>query len=94
MYFVPVTVDFVEEVIRREKPDGIILSMGGQTALNCGKCWHFVCVPLVKDKLPFIGLLPFSSNEPFKYLNTTIYFIDLQVLHFIAKESLKNMVLR
>lgn len=36
VYFVPVTTDFVEEVIRREKPDGIILSMGGQTGLNCG----------------------------------------------------------
>ena len=37
VYFVPVTADFVEEVIKREKPDGIILSMGGQTGLNCGK---------------------------------------------------------
>lgn len=36
VYFVPVTTDFVEDVIRREKPDGILLSMGGQTALNCG----------------------------------------------------------
>ena len=36
VYFVPVTPDFVEDVIRREKPDGILLSMGGQTALNCG----------------------------------------------------------
>ena len=36
MYFVPVTAEFVEDVIKREKPDGVILSMGGQTALNCG----------------------------------------------------------
>ncbi len=43
VYFVPVTTEFVEDVIRREKPDGIILSMGGQTALNCGKSFgnHF-----------------------------------------------------
>jgi carbamoyl-phosphate synthase large subunit len=36
IYFLPVTPDFVEKVIAREKPDGILLSFGGQTALNCG----------------------------------------------------------
>jgi len=35
VYFLPVTPDFVEQVIQKEKPDGIIISMGGQTALNC-----------------------------------------------------------
>jgi len=34
-YFLPVTPDFVEEVIKKEKPDSIVISMGGQTALNC-----------------------------------------------------------
>ncbi|UCF63596.1 MAG: carbamoyl-phosphate synthase (glutamine-hydrolyzing) large subunit [bacterium] len=36
VYFLPVTPDFVEKVIQKEKPDGILLSFGGQTALNCG----------------------------------------------------------
>lgn len=36
VYFMPVTPEFVEEIIKKEKPDGIILSMGGQTGLNCG----------------------------------------------------------
>lgn len=36
IYFLPVTPNFVERVIEREKPDGILLSFGGQTALNCG----------------------------------------------------------
>ncbi|MBD3257347.1 carbamoyl-phosphate synthase (glutamine-hydrolyzing) large subunit [candidate division GN15 bacterium] len=35
-YFVPVTPEFVEKVIVQEKPDGILLGFGGQTALNCG----------------------------------------------------------
>jgi carbamoyl-phosphate synthase large subunit len=35
-YFLPVTPEFVERVIEKEKPDGILLSFGGQTALNCG----------------------------------------------------------
>jgi carbamoyl-phosphate synthase large subunit len=36
IYFLPVTPYFVEEVIKKEKPDGLLLSFGGQTALNCG----------------------------------------------------------
>jgi len=36
IYFLPVTADFVERVIEKEKPDGIMLAFGGQTALNCG----------------------------------------------------------
>ncbi|KAF6719479.1 Carbamoyl-phosphate synthase [ammonia], mitochondrial [Oryzias melastigma] len=36
VYFLPVTPEFVTEVIKAERPDGILLSMGGQTALNCG----------------------------------------------------------
>lgn len=34
------TPEFVEHVIRREKPDGIVVSMGGQTALNCAVQLH------------------------------------------------------
>ena len=36
VYFQPVKPDFVERVIEKERPDGILLSFGGQTALNCG----------------------------------------------------------
>lgn len=36
IYFLPVTPYFVEEVIKKEKPQGILLAFGGQTALNCG----------------------------------------------------------
>lgn len=36
VYFLPVTPYFVEQVIKKERPDGILLSFGGQTALNCG----------------------------------------------------------
>lgn len=44
VYFLPVTPDFVERVIEKERPDGIFLSFGGQTALNCG-------VALYKNKV-------------------------------------------
>jgi carbamoyl-phosphate synthase large subunit len=36
VYFVPITPEFIEQVIVKERPDGILLSFGGQTALNCG----------------------------------------------------------
>ena len=36
VYFLPVTPFFVEEIIKKEQPDGILLAFGGQTALNCG----------------------------------------------------------
>ena len=42
IYFLPVTPYFVEKVIQKEKPEGIMLAFGGQTALNCG-------VPLYKE---------------------------------------------
>ncbi|MEL5892882.1 carbamoyl-phosphate synthase (glutamine-hydrolyzing) large subunit [Bacteroides sp. GD17] len=44
IYFLPVTPYFVEKVIEKERPDGIMLAFGGQTALNCG-------VALYKDKI-------------------------------------------
>lgn len=40
VYFLPVTPYFVEQIIARERPDGILLSFGGQTALNCGVELH------------------------------------------------------
>lgn len=44
VYFLPVTPEFVTDVIKAERPDGILLSMGGQTALNCGEMIEVVGV--------------------------------------------------
>ena len=40
IYFLPVTPYFVKRVIEKERPDGILLSFGGQTAHNCGVSLH------------------------------------------------------
>ena len=40
VYFLPVTTHFVTEIIKKERPDGILLAFGGQTALNCGTELH------------------------------------------------------
>ncbi|XP_054910376.1 CAD protein isoform X2 [Poeciliopsis prolifica] len=36
VYFLPITPDYVTQVIKNERPDGVLLTFGGQTALNCG----------------------------------------------------------
>ena len=40
IYYLPVTPEFVEKVIEKERPDAILLAFGGQTALNCGVALH------------------------------------------------------
>ncbi len=40
VYFLPITAEFVEKVIEKEKPDAVLLGFGGQTALNCGVELH------------------------------------------------------
>ncbi len=36
VYFLPLTPEYIEQVIESERPDGVLLTFGGQTALNCG----------------------------------------------------------
>ncbi|MFH0837822.1 MAG: carbamoyl-phosphate synthase (glutamine-hydrolyzing) large subunit [Patescibacteria group bacterium] len=54
IYFLPVTPYFVEQVIKKEKPDAIALSFGGQTALNCGVTLYESGV-IKKYKLEVLG---------------------------------------
>ncbi len=54
LYLLPVRPDFVERVIEIEKPDGILLSFGGQTALNCGLELHDTGV-LAKHNVRVLG---------------------------------------
>ncbi|KKR34049.1 MAG: Carbamoyl-phosphate synthase, large subunit [Candidatus Gottesmanbacteria bacterium GW2011_GWC2_39_8] len=61
IYFLPVTPYFIEKVIRKEKPDGILLGFGGQTALNAGLTLHKQGV-FAKYKVEVLGS-PVSSIE-------------------------------
>jgi len=54
VYFLPVTVDFVDKIIAKEKPDGILLAFGGQTALNTGLELHHKGI-LKKHKVDILG---------------------------------------
>ena len=49
IYFLPVTPYFVERVIQKEKPEGILLAFGGQTALNCGVQLYQSCLLYTSD---------------------------------------------
>lgn len=68
VYFLPVTPQFVTEVIKAERPDGILLSMGGQTALNCGETWNCLhqCIGLLI--LWFRSQVVRSSSQVVKFL--------------------------
>lgn len=61
VYFLPVNPYFVEKVIEKEKPDGIMLSFGGQTALNCGLALNEKGI-LKKNKIDVLGS-PIKSIE-------------------------------
>jgi len=54
VYFLPINPYFVEKIIEKEKPDGIFLSFGGQTALNCGIELHKSGI-LKKHKVQILG---------------------------------------
>lgn len=61
VYFLPITPEFVEKVIAKEKPEGLLLSFGGQTALNCGVALNNSGV-LKKYKVEVLGT-PIESIE-------------------------------
>jgi len=61
VYFLPVNDFFVEKIIKKEKPDGIVLSFGGQTALNCGLILHRKGI-LKKENVEILGT-PISGIE-------------------------------
>jgi len=54
VYFLPVTTEYVEKIIKKEKPDGILLSFGGQTALNTGLALCHTGI-LKKYKIEILG---------------------------------------
>lgn len=76
VYFLPVNADFVEKVIELEKPGGILLGFGGQTALNCG-------VELYKRKI--------LQKHKIKVLGTSVKTIIETEDRQLFVEKLKNL---
>jgi carbamoyl-phosphate synthase large subunit len=85
VYFLPVTPDFVEKVIARERPQGILLAFGGQTALNCGVALWKSGI-LKKAGLPVLGtpMEAIEKTEDRKLFNKALAAAGLKTPRGIA----------
>ncbi|MFX0066110.1 MAG: carbamoyl-phosphate synthase large subunit, partial [Candidatus Hermodarchaeota archaeon] len=91
LFFLPITPDFVEEVIIKEQPDGILLSFGGQTALNCGVALYKKGI-LAKYNVQVLGtpIEAIIATEDRKIFKEKLEEIGVKVPHSIAVTSLEE----
>jgi carbamoyl-phosphate synthase large subunit len=91
VYFLPVTPHFTEQVIAREKPGGILLSFGGQTALNCGVALWKSGV-LRKHQVPVLGspMETIEKTEDRELFNEALAEIKLKTPRGIAVCSVEK----
>lgn len=91
IYFLPVDSYFVEKVIAKEKPDGILLGFGGQTALNCGVELHEKGV-FEKYGVKVLGtsIQAIQDCEDRKYFVERLQEIDLKVPRSVAATSIEE----
>jgi carbamoyl-phosphate synthase large subunit len=84
IYFLPVTPYFAEKVIAKEKPDGILLAFGGQTALNCGVELHRKGI-LKKHEVAVLGtpVDAIMKTEDRELFNRELRSIDIKVPHSV-----------
>lgn len=91
IYFLPVTPFFVEKIIKKEQPEGILLSFGGQTALNCGVSLYKSGV-FKKNNVSVLGtpvqsIIDTENRELFiKKLNQ----INVKSINSIAVETIRD----
>ncbi len=91
IYFLPITPYFVEEVIKKEKPQGILLAFGGQTALNCGVAL-FESGVLEKYNLKVVGT-PVQSiieTEDRDFFSKMLAEIDIKTPKSIAAKTMNE----
>lgn len=85
IFFLPITPEYVEQVIKRERPDGILISMGGQTALNCGVALYQTGV-LEKYGVKVMGtsVETVMATEDRKIFNEKLQEIGEKVSHLLS----------
>ncbi|MBQ0069175.1 MAG: carbamoyl-phosphate synthase (glutamine-hydrolyzing) large subunit [Bacteroidales bacterium] len=93
IYFLPVTPQYVENVIEKERPDGILLAFGGQTALNCG-VELFQSGVLEKYNVKVLGtpVETIMNTEDRELFNKKLDEIDVRTIKSEAVESLEDAV--
>lgn len=91
VYFLPVNPYFVEKVIDKEKPDGILLSFGGQTALNCGLALYENGV-LKKNGVQVLGtpVEAIQKTEDRELFNKEMDSINMKVPRSMACNSIEE----
>jgi carbamoyl-phosphate synthase large subunit len=91
VYFLPVTPHFTEQVIAREKPQGILLSFGGQTALNCGVALWKKGI-LRRSGIPVLGtpMEAIEKTEDRKLFNRALAEARLKTPRGIAVRSVEE----
>src|SRR3989304_3776741 len=91
VYFLPVEPHFVEKIIEKEKPQGILLAFGGQTALNCGLSL-FKSGIFKKHKVEVLGtpIRAIEETENRHLFSQTLKKIHLFIPKSIAVGSLKD----
>ncbi len=91
VYFLPVTPFFVEKVIEKERPDGILLAFGGQTALNCGVKLYESKV-LEKYNVQVLGtpVQTIIDTEDRELFNRKLEEIDVKIIKSEAVENIEH----
>ncbi|MBT3382111.1 MAG: carbamoyl-phosphate synthase (glutamine-hydrolyzing) large subunit [Prolixibacteraceae bacterium] len=91
IYFLPITPYFVEEVIKKENPDGILLAFGGQTALNCGVALYESGV-LEKYNIEVVGtpVQSIINTEDRDIFSKMLHEIDVYTPKSIAAENMEQ----
>lgn len=94
IYFLPVTPEFVEKVIAKEKPEGILLGFGGQTALNCGLVLAKKGV-FAKHQVKVLGtqISAINQTESRKLFAQHIQKINLKIPQSRAVKKVKDALL-
>jgi len=93
IYFLPVTPYFVEQVIKKEKPQGILLAFGGQTALNCGTELHLAGT-LDKYNVKVLGtpVEAIMNTEDRDLFVNKLDEIDVKTARSVATTSVKDAI--
>ena len=93
IYFLPVTPYFVEQVIIKEKPDGILLSFGGQTALNCG-IELFINGTFERNKVRVLGtpIQAIMDTEDRDFFVRKLNEINVKTIESIATTNVKDAI--
>ena len=91
IYFLPVTPFFVEQVIKKENPDGLLLSFGGQTALNCGVQLYEAGI-LEKYNLRVLGtpVQSIINTEDRELFVNRLDEIDVKTIKSVAVENMAD----